>query len=204
MFVRVDPDSAAEHRRSGVDPNVDTRASAKHAAVAITLVRDDDQRLCFLLTRRAAGMRAHPGQFALPGGRIDGAESPAETALRELHEELGVLLEASAVLGSLDDYVTRSGYRITPIVAWAADQPTELLPNSDEVAIVYRVPVTELASAPNFLSIPESSDPVIQLPMLDTMVHAPTAAVLFQFAELALRHRVTRVLHLEQPVFAWR
>ncbi|MCW2528264.1 MAG: coenzyme pyrophosphatase, partial [Pseudonocardiales bacterium] len=176
----------------------------RHAAVAVTLVRDSAGALCFLLTRRAAGLRAHPGQFALPGGRMDVGETAPETALRELAEELGVALDESTVLGVLDDYVTRSGYRMTPVVLWAGDEPVSLRPNPDEVAQAFEVPLAVLDAEPNFLQIPESPNPVIQLPMLSTMVHAPTAAVLYQFRELALRGRVTRVAHLEQPVFAWQ
>ena len=75
-----------------------------------------------LLTRRAAGLRAHRGQWALPGGRCDEGETPVEAALRELHEELGLELGPDDVLGLLDDYPTRSGYLITPVVVWAADE----------------------------------------------------------------------------------
>jgi 8-oxo-dGTP pyrophosphatase MutT (NUDIX family) len=176
----------------------------RRAAVAVTVVRDEEDRLCFLITRRAAGLRAHPGQFALPGGSIDAGETAAQAALRELAEELGVRLGPESVLGPLDDFVTRSGYCITPVVVWGGDEPVELQPDPREVAVAYVVPLTELQQSPNFIRIPESTNPVIQLPMLGTMVHAPTAAVLYQFAELALHRRVTRVDQLEQPVFAWR
>jgi 8-oxo-dGTP pyrophosphatase MutT (NUDIX family) len=87
------------------------------AAVAIALV-EEHAGLGVLLTRRAAGLRAHPGQWSLPGGKAEPIESPADAALRELHEELGVLAGQEDVLGLLDDYPTRSGYSITPVVAW--------------------------------------------------------------------------------------
>ena len=94
----------------------------KRAAVAIALVEADEgaAATALLLTRRAAGLRAHRGQWALPGGRCDSGETPVEAALRELHEELGLALGPEAVLGLLDDYPTRSGYLITPVVVWAA------------------------------------------------------------------------------------
>jgi 8-oxo-dGTP pyrophosphatase MutT (NUDIX family) len=155
------------------------------------------------LTRRVSTMRAHPGQFALPGGRLDQGEDAVDAALRELREELGVVADRSQSLGLLDDYATRSGYVITPVVVWVGEAPP-LTPNPAEVAEVHTIPFTDLDVTPRYLHIPESDRPVIQLPLLGHLVHAPTAAVLFQFREVALRQRITRVAHLEQPVFAWR
>jgi 8-oxo-dGTP pyrophosphatase MutT (NUDIX family) len=156
-----------------------------------------------LLTRRAPRMRAHASQFALPGGRLDAGEDAVDAALRELSEEVRAMADRSAVLGLLDDYPTRSGYVITPVVVrLGAGQ--RLTPNPAEVAELYRIPLPDLDVTPRFLTIPESDRPVIQLPLVGHFVHAPTAAVLHQFTELALRGRVIRVDHLEQPVFAWR
>ena len=89
----------------------------------------------FLLTRRAASLRSHSAKWALPGGRCDEGESAVAAALRELEEELGLRLSADDVLGMLDDYPTRSGYLITPVVIWAEQTPP-LLPNPEEVASV--------------------------------------------------------------------
>ncbi|OJY42739.1 MAG: coenzyme A pyrophosphatase [Pseudonocardia sp. 73-21] len=178
------------------------RPDLKRSAVGITLVPDPDG-LIFLLTRRATTLRGHPGQWALPGGRAEPGESPGETARRELSEELGLTLGPDAELGLLDDYATRSGYVITPVVLWAGPSPL-LVPNPDEVGELHRVPVALLDVAPRFLTIPESDQPVIQLPLFDRFVHAPTGAVLHQFAEVVLHGRATRVAHMEQPVFAWR
>jgi hypothetical protein len=109
------------------------------------------------------------------------------------------------VLGRLDDYPTRSGFVITPVVVWSGAH-TELRPDPKEVAAVYRVPVAELArpGVPQLRNIPESDRPVISIPLLDTHIHAPTAAILFQLREVALNGRSTRVDHFEQPLFAWR
>jgi 8-oxo-dGTP pyrophosphatase MutT (NUDIX family) len=176
------------------------RPGLKQAAVGITLVADG---AAFLLTRRAATLRGHAGQWALPGGRTDPGEAPGAAARRELAEELGLVLDADAELGLLDDYATRSGYLITPVVLWAGTEPV-LRPNPVEVSEVHRVPLDVIDVEPRFVTIAESDAPVIQLPILDRFVHAPTAAVLHQFREVVLRGRATRVAHFEQPVFAWR
>jgi 8-oxo-dGTP pyrophosphatase MutT (NUDIX family) len=178
----------------------------KQAAVAVTLVESDDGsgEAAFVLTRRGRDLRAHKGQFALPGGRCDEGESAVAAALREVEEELGLRLRADDVLGMLDDYPTRSGYLITPVVIWA-EQTRPLLPNPEEVASVYRIALAEIARADaiDFVTIPESERRVIRIRMNGSLVHAPTAAVVYQFHEvLAGRH--TRVSDLEQPVFAWR
>ena len=177
----------------------------KPAAVALVLLADEEGRGCFLLTKRAPTLRAHTGQWALPGGRIDAGESPLEAALRELYEELGLRLGDETVLGVLDDYPTRSGFVITPVVFWA-EASGPLAPNPAEVARVHHVPLEALDApdVPRFISIPESDRPVIQLPILGALIHAPTAAVIYQMREVVSHGRSTRVDHLEQPVWAWR
>ena len=174
----------------------------RQAAVAVC-VTEHDGIPSLLLTRRAARLRAHAGQWALPGGRRDAGETAAEGALRELAEEVGLSLGAGAVLGLLDDYVTRSGYVITPVVCWAG-QVGELTGAEAEVASVHQVPLADLDVEPRFISIPESDAPVIQLPLFGSYLHAPTAAVVHQFCWIACRGEVKRVAHYEQPVFAWR
>ena len=177
----------------------------KAAAVAVVLLPDDEGRGCFLLTKRAPTLRAHTGQWALPGGRMDAGETPEGAALRELDEEVGLKLGAGTALGLLDDYPTRSGFVITPVVFWA-DDPGALSPNPAEVARVHLVPLEDLdgPDMPRFVSIPESDRPVIQLPLLGSLIHAPTAAVIYQMREVVSHGRPTRVDHLEQPVWAWR
>lgn len=173
-------------------------------AAAVTLaVVDTDEGPGIVLTKRSSRLRAHAGQWALPGGRLDAGETHEAAAVRELHEELGLAVDVGDVLGRLDDYPTRSGYVITPVVVWAGSA-VGMTPNPHEVASAHVVPPSVLDVEPRFISIPESEAPVIQLPMLDTLIHAPTAAVVYQFRELALHDRVTRVDHLEQPVFAWK
>lgn len=180
-------------------------ADLRRAAVAIALAPDPDGEACFLLTKRAPRLRAHSGQWALPGGRLDDGESETEAVLRELQEEVGVSLDEASVLGILDDYPTRSGYCITPVVLWCGAE-VAVVPNPDEVAEVYHVRLAELerSDVPRVRSIPQSDRPVLSFPLLGTHIHAPTAAVLYQLREAALHGRPTRVAHFDQPVFAWR
>jgi 8-oxo-dGTP pyrophosphatase MutT (NUDIX family) len=190
-FVRSDPPAVA--------------SALKRAAVALVLVAADmPHETAFLLTLRAASLRAHSNQWALPGGRCDEGETPVITALRELREEVGLSLGESDVLGLLDDYPTRSGYLITPVVMWAADS-ARLVPNPDEVASVHRIALADIAAADafDFIRIPESDRRVIRFRHRGQLIHAPTAALIYQFREV-LAGRDTRVADLEQPVFAWK
>jgi 8-oxo-dGTP pyrophosphatase MutT (NUDIX family) len=183
----------------------DAAPGLKRAAVAVALVETEKpaHATAFVLTRRTADLRSHRNQWALPGGRCDEGEAPAAAALRELHEEVGLHLRPDAVLGLLDDYPTRSGYLITPVVVWAAD-PADLRPNAAEVASVHRIPLADIvADAFDFVTIPESDKRVVRVRIGRHLIHAPTAAVIYQFREM-LAGRTTRVADLEQPVFAWR
>jgi 8-oxo-dGTP pyrophosphatase MutT (NUDIX family) len=159
----------------------------------------------FLLCRRAIGMRRHAGQWALPGGRLDDGEEPLDAALRELEEELGLRLGPDDVLGWLDDYSTRSGFVISPVVLWAGDD-MRLEPDPNEVFAVYRIGLHALRDAePRLIEIPESEQPVLQVPLGNDFIHAPTGAIVLQFRQVALLGRAgERNDHYEEPVFAWR
>lgn len=187
-------------------PASEPAPALKRAAVAIALVEAGDvtDETALLLTLRAADLRAHSGQWALPGGRCDEGETPVEAALRELHEELGLELGPEDVLGLLDDYPTRSGYLITPVVVWAGAS-AGLSPSPEEVASVHRIGLADIeqADAFDFTAIPESTRRVIRFRHAGQFIHAPTAALIYQFREV-LGGRATRVAELEQPVFAWK
>jgi 8-oxo-dGTP pyrophosphatase MutT (NUDIX family) len=177
----------------------------KRAAVAIALTAADRaDETAVLLTRRASSLRAHRAQWALPGGRCDAGETQVQSALRELREELGLNLEDDAVLGLLDDYPTRSGYLITPVVVWVGAEGA-IVPNPQEVASVHRIPLRtiEHETAFDFTAIPESTRRVVRFHWDQRLIHAPTAALIYQFREV-LAGRDTRVADLEQPVFAWK
>ncbi len=157
-----------------------------------------------ILTRRAVHLRRHANQWALPGGRIDGNETPEQAALRELREEVALELPPDAVLGRLDDFSTRSGFTITPVVLWA-DDARAMVANADEVASIHRIALEEFLrpDAP-MLERGDHVEPVLRMPLGDSWIAAPTAAFLYQFREVCLRGHATRVAHFEQPDFAWR
>ena len=158
-----------------------------------------------LLTRRTSKLKDHPGQWALPGGRVDPGETALEAAMREAHEEVGLHLTNDDLLGQLDDYPTRSGYVIRPFVFWLSEH-LEPVANPTEVASIHRISIRELTrpDSPRFIKIPESDRPVVQLPIGGDLIHAPTGAVMYQFRAVAYDGDEVRVDELEQPVFAWR
>ena len=198
---------------------VESAAPAGHrqAAVALAVVHEGtgaalpglpspvqwSTRAALVLTRRHAALGSHAGQWALPGGRIDAGETAEQAALRELAEEVGLSLAPDAILGRLDDFVTHSGYAITPVVVWAGPAP-DLRPNPGEVESIHRIPVREFmrADAPWLDPIHDSVHPVLRMPVGDSWIAAPTAAILYQFRELCIGGRPTRVAHFEQPLFA--
>jgi 8-oxo-dGTP pyrophosphatase MutT (NUDIX family) len=179
------------------------RADLTAASVALCVLSSADGGT-LLITRRAPRLRSHAGQWALPGGKRDSGESIEDAALRELHEETGLRLSADAVLGLLDDYVTRSGYVMTPVVLWGGAPSHQLAGPASEVAEVWQIPLADLDVEPEVFRIPESDRPVIRLPFLGRHLNAPTAAIVYQFCQVALHGTTVRVAHFDQPVFAWR
>ena len=204
---------------SGFTASALSQPGKRQAAVALAVVdeaygpdvrgmpqcTDWSTRAALVLTRRSGKLNSHAGQWALPGGRIDAGESAEQAALRELAEEVGLQLDSHAVLGRLDDFSTRSGYVITPVVVWAGPVP-DMVANPAEVDSIHRIPLTEFmrADAPLLETVPESTQPVLRMPIGTRWIAAPTAAFLYQFRELCLLGRPTRVAHFEQPVFAWK
>jgi len=220
-------------RLSNFAVNRDTADKRAAVALIVTAAGDDpaidgippssarNHDAALLLTRRSARLNRHAGQWALPGGRMDPNESEADTATRETFEEIGLTLTSDHYLGQLDDYVTRSGYVMTPLVFFVTDT-TALTLNPDEVESVHRIPVSEFLrndapmldyeelagdepnAEPNSQPDPAKSEhPVLRMPIGHSWIAAPTAAILYQFREVCLLNRNTRVAHFEQPRFAW-
>ncbi len=189
----------------------DLETDLKHAAVALTVVQEDphgtdhEPPAALLLTRRSSRLSAHPGQWAIPGGRVDPGESPLEAARRELWEELDLTLPEDALLGRLDDYQTRSGYVISPFVFWGAET-RGVTPNPAEVASVHRIPLAAYIRDDliEYLEGPDPDRPILRINLLDNDIHAPTAAMLYQFWDVGIRGLQTRVAHYDQPEWAWR
>lgn len=194
------------------------KKAGKQAAVAITVADtaygtgvyglsrhdhwSDDAAL--ILTTRGSRLNKHAGQWAFPGGRIDKGETPEEAALRELEEEVGLSLGHDRIISRLDDYTTRSGFTITPVVVWCGPVK-DLTPNPDEVAAIHRIPFDEILrpDAPILEDIPESQHPVLLMPIGYSWIASPTGAMIYQFREVAILGKDTRVAHFEQPYFAW-
>jgi 8-oxo-dGTP pyrophosphatase MutT (NUDIX family) len=175
----------------------------KPASVAVCILLEREVP-ALLITRRAPNLRSHAGQWALPGGRRDPGESVEDAARRELREETSMEVGPDAILGILDDYVTRSGYLMTPVVVWGGPAGAALQGSPSEVAQIHVIPLADFDVPPRLLRIAESEAPVIQLPLLGGFLHAPTAAIIYQFCQAALHGVTTRVAHYEQPVFAWK
>ncbi len=212
MIPATQFESCDHHTRLSVSANIASFSyesqpleDLRAAAVAIVIAAHRGSPT-ILLTRRSGKLRAHSGQWALPGGRLDAGESAEDAALRELQEEIDLTLPRNAIMGRLDDYITRSGYRITPVVLWSGEESDHLKPNPDEVASIHTVSFKELAnpSAPQFEEIPESDRKVLSMRLSVDQIYAPTAAFLYQFREVGILGKKTRVLHYDQPRFAWK
>jgi 8-oxo-dGTP pyrophosphatase MutT (NUDIX family) len=172
------------------------------AAVAIVVLEDGEGGTCIPLCLRPEGLARHPGQFALPGGKLHSGESAEAGALRELHEELGLVAGSDAVLGRLDDFDTQSGFTITPVVMWTRSEAAELHPSAGEVAELFLLKLGDLQSAVR--GAKPGTSPAFCLEVPWGPVYAPTAAMLYQFSEVALDGRATRVNDFYQPPFARR
>jgi 8-oxo-dGTP pyrophosphatase MutT (NUDIX family) len=172
------------------------------AAVAIVVLSDREGNASLPLFLRAPDLTRHAGQMALPGGKVNPGEGLEEAALRELHEELGLATTTDAIVGLLDDFETRSGFTITPVVVWSDAQATELMPSSDEVAHMYLITLAELRAAVAGADPGTSESFCLKFSFGE--VYAPTAAILYQFSEVALDGRPTRVNDFYQPPFTHR
>jgi len=170
------------------------------AAVAITLVLDDDGEPAVPIFQRTETLRRHAGQMAIPGGRTHDGEDAVTAALRELEEELGLRAEAVDVLGMLDDFDTVSGFTITPVVVWSGSPASQLRPSAEEVQQLFIVPVSMLREAARAAGTGSAFS--LNLPLVE--VFAPTAAMLYQFSEVALDGRSVRVADFFQPPWTHR
>ncbi len=179
--------------------------SLRKASVGIIIVESQEGKAGFILTRRSKGLRNHSYQYALPGGRIDPGETREETVLREVREEIGISVSNNEILGCLDEYETRSGFSITPVVLWVEDLTT-MVPEPNEVDEILIIDLEELFrnDSPRWVDIDESEKQVLQLPIKNRLIHAPTAALLYQFKEVGIAGNLLRTDHVEEPIWAWK
>lgn len=155
---------------------------------------------CVPIFQRPTNMSRHAGQMAIPGGRVHDGETVAECAVRELHEELGLSVGADDELGRLDDFDTRSGFTITPIVFWSPARSSDLHPSASEVKLLFLPSIRDLVEAASRAGTGDEFS--LKLPGVE--VFAPTAAMLYQFVEVALRGHPVRVADFHQPPWTHR
>jgi len=131
-----------------LNPGMAVGATLTPCAVLVPLVTRP-QGLTALFTQRTGHLAHHAGQISFPGGHVQPEdETPEQTALRETEEEIGLARRHVEVVGRLGEYVTRTGFRVTPIVGVVAP-PFELAPDPDEVAEVFEVPLDFLLDPAN-------------------------------------------------------
>jgi mutator protein MutT len=196
---------------------IQASTDGRSAAVAVTIVDSGfgpvlsgmaqfkvwQESASLILTRRSSRLRNHAGQWSFPGGRLEEGETPELAALREMREEIGLKVSEENIIGRLDDFVTRSGFIMTPVVCWAGNQKN-LEPNPAEVESIHRIPISEfLRDDAPLLDPGDGPHPVLRMPVGDDWIAAPTAAIIYQFREVAVRGKSTRVAHFDQPKFAW-
>lgn len=180
-------------------PRVASAHALTPAAVAV-VVMDDHGGPVLPIFQRTSDMSRHAGQMALPGGRLHEGESSEACAVRELREELGISVTPEDIVGSLDDFDTRSGFTITPVVIWSTAQAAELQPSKFEVAALHVIALADLRAAAS-AALPGRA---FSMRLESVEVFAPTAAILYQFSEVALSGRLVRVTDFYQPPFTHR
>jgi 8-oxo-dGTP pyrophosphatase MutT (NUDIX family) len=124
-------------------------ANSTRAAVLVPIVSHPDG-LTVLFTQRTTHLKAHSGQISFPGGRAEHSDPTVEfTALRETQEEIGLPVERIEILARLPEYLTRTGFRVTPVVGLLTP-PLQLAPDDREVAEVFEVPLEFLLDGKNY------------------------------------------------------
>jgi 8-oxo-dGTP pyrophosphatase MutT (NUDIX family) len=203
MTLQEFRDVATGRLRDFPHTTVDAAPTMRRAGVVLCVVEHGGVPCVIVIKRAYRGRNA--GQWGLPGGRLDDGETPVQTALRELQEELGLQVDPAQVLGRLDDFPAVSGFAITPIVVAITD-PEPIRSNPDEVHSVHYVALSRLAADDAARWVPQlDGTRLLQLRLHpDMVVHAPTGAMLWQFREVVLLGRHVRVAEFLQPDWTHR
>lgn len=131
-----------------LNPGMTPGTVLREAAVLVPLVERNDG-LTMMLTQRTDHLDHHPGQISFPGGHIEPDDgSPEEAALREAEEEVGLHRDHVRIVGRLDQYITRTGFSVTPVVGFVHPE-YKIAPDEFEVAEVFEVPLSFLLDAGN-------------------------------------------------------
>ena len=186
----LSPDPAARRNRW---PTEETGSDGKRltaAAVLVPLVSHADG-MTVLLTRRTESLSDHAGQISFPGGRKQASDrSPEETALRETEEEIGVAPARVEIVGRLNAHDTGTGFRVMPVVGMIAP-PLELVPDPDEVAEVFEVPLGFVLDPANHRFetriLRGSERQIAVIPYRDRFIWGLTARLLNDLAEVLRR-----------------
>lgn len=144
-LARADIELASDVRAGGVTTGF------RKAAVLVAITEREQPGV--LMIHRPSNMRAHPGQVAFPGGKIDAGETPVEAALREANEELGIDPAQVRVIGTSDLFLSGSGFAITPVIG-IVPPDLALQPNPAEVAQWFEAPLGFVLDPANHRSVP--------------------------------------------------
>ncbi|MBE1535703.1 NUDIX hydrolase [Actinomadura algeriensis] len=189
---------AADRLAAFAHTTVPDSPGMRRAGVVLCALVHDGVPSVILIKRADRGR--NPGQWGLPGGRLEDGETPERAALRELREEVGLAAGTADVLGRLDDFPAASGFAITPIVV-VLDDPGPLVPDPREVRSVHHTSLRRLAhdDTPRWVPQPDGGNLLQMWLAPDWRVHAPTGAMLWQFREVVLLGRQARVADFAQP-----
>ena len=187
------PEEAAEVRRAvrgdaAVTPDMTRPSAALRAAAVLVPLVDRSDGLTILLTQRTAHLNAHAGQIAFPGGRIDpGDVDAAAAALRETEEEVGLPRRHITLVGRLDNYVTGTGFEVTPVVG-IVTPPFPIVINPAEVAEAFEVPLGYVLDRANHQRVERESAGrrriFYVLPYQGRNIWGATAGMLVNLAEV--------------------
>lgn len=148
LSPEADGERFGDHAIDGLPAPVEFFQAAKPAAVLFPVVARPEG-LSVLLTERATHLKTHAGQVAFPGGRIEPGEDARAAALREANEEIGLAGEHAQPIGYLPPYFSGTGFRVTPVMA-LLDPAMALVPDPNEVARVFEVPLSHALHLPNY------------------------------------------------------